>query len=63
MDADLSELQASFLLDFISKELAPLAYNKGKDDAKHFLMTRIDDMDDACFEEKFSFWNKKRNNR
>ncbi len=60
METDIGELQADLVLEFFSKELAPLAYNKGINDAKHFLMIKAEDLEATCFEKPFMFWKKKR---
>ncbi|MEN8254052.1 MAG: DUF2164 domain-containing protein [Verrucomicrobiota bacterium] len=60
METDIGELQATFLLDFFAKELAPLAYNQGVDDAKNYMMLKMEDVNGTCYEEAFSFWSKKR---
>ena len=41
LDQELSEMRAKFLLDYILKEIAPLAYNRGVKDAESFF--RVDD--------------------
>jgi uncharacterized protein (DUF2164 family) len=59
IEIDIGELQATLILEFFSKELAPLAYNRGVDDAKHFLLARAEDLTATCYEKPFSYWAKK----
>jgi uncharacterized protein (DUF2164 family) len=59
IESDIGELQATLLLEFFSKELAPLAYNRGIDDAKHFLQAKAEDLVASCYEKPFSYWAKK----
>lgn len=59
IEVEIGELQATLVLEFFAKELAPFAYNQGVDDAKHFLQTRAEDLSATCYEEPLSYWNKK----
>jgi uncharacterized protein (DUF2164 family) len=38
LELDLTELQAGFLLDYLSAEIAPFAYNEGVADVQKFLV-------------------------
>ena len=58
LDLEISELQSGFLLDFFFKEIGPLSYNRGINDAKRFFLTQIEDLDGVCFEEPFTYWTK-----
>src|ERR1700728_2763159 len=43
-DRELSEMQAGFLLEYFLSEIAPLAYNKGVDDARRYFFTMTEDL-------------------
>lgn len=60
LDQELSEMRAKFLLDYILKEIAPLAYNKGVKDAEMFFRGRIEDLSGTCFEEGLAYWHQKK---
>jgi uncharacterized protein (DUF2164 family) len=59
LEIDIGELQSTLILEFVSKELFPLAYNRGVDDAKHFLLAKAEDLVASCYEKPFSYWAKK----
>ena len=56
LEVEVSELQAGFLLEFFLKEIGPLAYNRGVEDAKSFFTLKVEDLGGICFEEPFTFW-------
>ena len=58
LEMDVSELQCGFLLDFFMKEIGPLEYNRGVEDAKSFLIQKTEDLNGICFEEPFTHWNR-----
>lgn len=58
LEFEISELQGGFLLDFFLKEIGPLSYNRGIDDAKRFFMTQTEDLGGVCFEEPFTHWTQ-----
>jgi len=60
LDVELSEMRAGFLLDFIQKEIAPYAYNRGVHDAESFIRNKLEDLPATCFEEGLTYWTKKR---
>lgn len=43
-DEDMGDLAAMVVLDFIEKNFGPFFYNKGIEDARHFLMEKVDDL-------------------
>lgn len=57
VDVDVSKMQAEFLLDYFTKELAPFAYNQGIEDAKQFLLMKAEDLGGTCFEEELTYWD------
>lgn len=57
---ELGDLKSKLLLDYILKELGPLAYNQGVADAQAYMRDRVADMDDVCHEPEFEYWKPKR---
>jgi len=57
LELELSELQAGFLLDYFSAELAPFAYNEGVADAQMFLLRFCEDLPSTCFREPLTYWD------
>ncbi|MCB1106067.1 MAG: DUF2164 domain-containing protein [Cephaloticoccus sp.] len=53
LDEDLGDLRAKLLLDYILKEIAPLAYNHGVADAESFLRRQLEELPATCFEPPF----------
>ena len=60
LEEELSEMRAKFLLDYILKEVAPLAYNQGVKDAETFFRAKIEDLSATCFEEGLTYWPTKK---
>ena len=60
LELEISGLQANFLLDYILKEIAPFAYNKGVSDAESYFRTRVEDLSGACYEAGLGYWQKRR---
>jgi len=58
-DEELSELQAKLLLDYLLKEIAPFAYNRGVHDAEAYFRARVEDLPAACFEPELAYWVRK----
>lgn len=50
LDQDIGGFEAEFLLDFIGKELGPLYYNKGLEDAQSALQSKMSELTDVFFE-------------
>ena len=57
LELELSELQAGFLLDYFSAEIAPFAYNQGVADAQTFLVRLCEDLPATCFHEPLIYWD------
>ena len=57
LELEMSELQGGFLLDFFLKEVGPLSYNRGIEDAKKFFTMQAEDLGGICFEEPFTHWS------
>lgn len=58
LDAEWSEVRAGFVLEYFLKEIAPLAYNKGVEDARGQLARLAEDLPGTCFEEPLRYWEK-----
>ncbi len=58
LELELSELQARFLLDYFSAEIAPFAYNEGVADAQKFLVRLCEDLPSTCFQEPLTYWDR-----
>ncbi|SEG02586.1 Uncharacterized conserved protein, DUF2164 family [Vibrio hangzhouensis] len=50
LDYELGQFDGEFLLDFLSKKLAPAYYNKGLEDAKAVLERRLTDITEELYE-------------
>jgi uncharacterized protein (DUF2164 family) len=57
LELELNELQAGFLLDYFSAEIAPFAYNEGVADAQRFLLRLCEDLPSTCFQEALTYWD------
>jgi uncharacterized protein (DUF2164 family) len=53
LDAEVGELKATLLLDFIIRELGPTIYNQAIGDARGFLDERLADLGAVCFHAEF----------
>ncbi len=60
LEAELSDLRATLLLDYLLKEIGPLAYNRGVHDAEEFLRKRLEDLPATCFEPPLTYWQAKK---
>ncbi len=60
LDTELGDLRAKLLLDYVLKEIAPLAYNRGVQDAEEFFRKRLEDLPATCFEPPLTFWQSKK---
>ena len=60
MEAELGDLRAKLLLDYILKEIGPLAYNRGVQHAEEFFRKRIEDLPATCFEPPFTHWQARK---
>jgi len=59
LEQEISEMRAKFLLDYILREIAPFAYNKGVKDAETYFLLKAEDLPANCFEEEMMYWKKK----
>jgi len=60
LDEELSEMRAGFLLNYVMKEIAPFAYNRGVKDAESYFRAKIEDLSATCFEDGLTFWKRKK---
>jgi uncharacterized protein (DUF2164 family) len=58
LDLELRELPAELFLEFILKEIGPSIYNSAMGDAQSFLRDRVADLEDACHEPEFQYWER-----
>ena len=58
LDLEISQIQATALLEYFLKELAPTAYNAGVADAQAFLRDRLGDLEATVHEGEFAYWPK-----
>ena len=56
LDADLGTLQATLLLEFFLKEIAPSIYNAAVGDAEAYLRDRLADLEGTCYAPEFAYW-------
>ena len=63
LETEVSDLQATALLNFFLEELGPSAYNQGVSEAQAYLRDRIADLDGVCFEPEFPFWPRSASGR
>ncbi|MFC1525595.1 DUF2164 domain-containing protein [Candidatus Latescibacterota bacterium] len=49
-DEKLSEFQANRLLEFFVRELGPSVYNQGVQDARAFVLDKLDDLEGDVYE-------------
>ena len=59
-DEELGELQAKLLLDYVLKEIAPFAYNRGVRDAEKYFRAKVEDLSATCFEDELTYWARKK---
>jgi len=57
LEYDLTNMEANFLLEYITAEIAPLAYNQGVQDAKAYFLGAAEDASGACFKEPLKYWS------
>lgn len=60
LDEEISEMRATLLLNYIMKEIAPFAYNRGVKDAESYFRAKVEDLSATCFEDGLTYWQKKR---
>lgn len=58
LEADLSDIQVTALLEFMLQEIGPSVYNGAIADAQAFLRARLGDLEATCYEPEFTYWPK-----
>ena len=58
LELDLRELPAQLFLEFILTEIGPSIYNQALGDAQSFVRDRVADLEDACHQPEFGYWNR-----
>ncbi|MBD3366545.1 MAG: DUF2164 family protein [Candidatus Eisenbacteria bacterium] len=58
LEMDCGELQSRLLLDFFLEELAPSVYNEAIKDAQKYFQDHVADLEAACYEMEFAYWQK-----
>jgi uncharacterized protein (DUF2164 family) len=48
-ERDLSDFQAARLVDFFLREMGPSVYNQAVQDARAFVLTKLDDLDGEVY--------------
>lgn len=59
-DLTLSDLRARLLLEYILKEIGPVAYNAGVKDAETQLRRAVEDLTGTCFEAPLTYWSRQK---
>lgn len=60
LEQELSEMRARFLFEYLQKEIAPLAYNKGVKDAEQYFRSKTEDLTGICYEQPLTYWSRKK---
>ena len=60
LDQEVGEMRAGFLLDYVMREVAPLAYNRGVRDAEAYFRAKVEDFPGTCFAEEMTCWASKK---
>ena len=56
LEIEIDDLRGRLILDYLLKELGPLAYNKGVADAQRYFLEKTEDLTGTCFEHPFTYW-------
>ena len=59
-DEELGDLPAKLLLDYLLKEIAPFAYNRGVRDAEKYFRVKVEDLSAICFEDELTYWVRRK---
>ena len=63
LDQEIGDLQAGLFLEFALKEIGPSVYNHAIGEARVFFEARVGDLEAACFEREFAYWQQPSRNR
>lgn len=58
LDQEIGDLQAGLFLEFALKEIGPSVYNHAIGEARDFFEARVGDLEGACFEREFAYWQQ-----
>jgi len=58
LDQAIGELKAGLFLEFALKEIGPSVYNHAIAEARDFFEARVGDLEGACFEREFAYWQQ-----
>jgi uncharacterized protein (DUF2164 family) len=58
LETEIGDLKASLFLDFCLKEICPSVYNQAIIDSRSFLVDKLSDLEDTCYEPEFDYWQK-----
>ena len=58
LDLKISAIHARLLLEYVFKEIAPVAYNQGVEDAQKHLIRLSEDLPGTCFQEPLTYWDR-----
>jgi uncharacterized protein (DUF2164 family) len=56
LDAEIGDLKATLLLEFVLKEIAPTVYNQAIADAQAYFQERVADLEGVCHHDEFAYW-------
>jgi uncharacterized protein (DUF2164 family) len=59
-DEEITELRSKLVLDYILKEIAPLAYNRGVRDAERYFRQKVEELPAVCFEDGLTYWHSRK---
>ncbi len=63
LEAEWSAVRAGFVLEYFLKEIGPLLYNQGVEDAQKVLRGAVEDLPGTCFEEPMQYWERESGSR
>ena len=58
MDADIGDLKAARVLEFLVREIGPSIYNQAIADAQAYFQEKAADLTGSRFEAEFDYWKK-----
>lgn len=58
MEEEIGDLKASLLLEFCVKEIGPAIYNQAIEDARAYMLERVGEIDETCYEPEFVYWSR-----
>jgi uncharacterized protein (DUF2164 family) len=59
MDAEIGDLKAMLVLDFIAREIGPSIYNQAIVDAQTYFQEKVSDLSGARYEAELDYWKKR----